>query len=232
MSSARPALFRCHRPPASRRYPALTPVASSAFAALDFDLVRLRLLGLGGSIGAGLLCDSGVAVGRSFVDLAGLSGPNCRARRFAAGGSVVLPARRGRVVRWRGERILRRGYCCRRRRCCCRPARQNCRWPAARRISPARWAPWKDRLDANSDVTLTTGSLSRWTSLSISKDRASPRLREKYLVISIVYILVRAGVGGRKRPPFLPGGKICRPPTLAGRVNPRRLIASRQYGLY
>jgi hypothetical protein len=45
--------------------------------------------------------------------------------------------------------------------------------------------------------------------LKVSKDRAIPRLK-KYHYFSMAYFYVRKTTEARWRPPFLPGGKICR----------------------
>jgi hypothetical protein len=48
----------------------------------------------------------------------------------------------------------------------------------------ARCGLWKDRFDAISDVTLTTGRLSRWTGLPSARTGPS-RFPEKYPIISM-----------------------------------------------
>jgi hypothetical protein len=61
----------------------------------------------------------------------------------------------------------------------------------------------------------------------ISKDRATPG-HKKYQYISIAYVCMQGTTEPLPRSPFLPGGKICRPPHVKG----LGVIASREYGLY
>jgi hypothetical protein len=61
----------------------------------------------------------------------------------------------------------------------------------------------------------------------VSKDRATFRPK-KYQYISIVYRRMRGTTEARRRPLFLPGGKICR----LCHAKQARVIASREYGLY
>jgi hypothetical protein len=65
------------------------------------------------------------------------------------------------------------------------------------------------------------------TGPEISKDRAIPGYK-KYCYISIAYERMRETTEPRWRPPFLPGGKICRLP----HAKAVGVIASREYGLY
>jgi hypothetical protein len=79
-----------------------------------------------------------------------------------------------------------------------------------------------------SDVKLDTGGLSRMI-LGQSSARTGPSsFSKKYLCISIAYLPIRETTEPAWQPPFLPGGKICRPQ----RAKQARLIASREYGLY
>jgi hypothetical protein len=137
----------------------------------DFDLVARVCAGL---LSAWTLTSSAAAAPRSAASLfAGLSGAEfSRARPFLA--AAVSSCRRGagRLFTGGGEDSLARPLL---------SAAAVLLSTSEAKLSPAcasdfcaRWLPAKDRDDAISDVTLTTGRLLRWTGLSISKDRAMP----------------------------------------------------------